>query len=138
MRSTARASTMRALECAEGDALASRTCSQRIKRFSHMLSDIVNGQALSMLNRRSKQRANIALPVTASFASSGEWPCIALNLSAAGACVAFAPGTHIPQFFELRLDGKLKLESVRVVWRRGHTVGVGFLKERAAPEVYPG
>ncbi|MFC6791953.1 PilZ domain-containing protein [Methylobacterium komagatae] len=91
-----------------------------------------------MLNRRTKERAQIALPMTAAFTSSGEWPCVALNLSAAGACVAFAPGTHVPQYFELRVSEKAKPQTVRVVWRRGHTVGVGFMKERPSPDVYRG
>ncbi|MBE7157764.1 MAG: PilZ domain-containing protein [Rhodospirillales bacterium] len=90
-----------------------------------------------MLERRAKHRAKVALPGCAVFAKLGDAPCVVLNLSVHGACIAFAPGTEIPRSFELRIGPDSKRQGVRVVWRRSNTVGVAFLEARNAPDVMP-
>ena len=57
-----------------------------------------------MLERREKQRAKTALPGSSAFArAAAETPCVVLNLSGRGACVAFAPDMEVPRMFELRI-----------------------------------
>ncbi len=92
-----------------------------------------------MLERREKQRAKTALPGSAAFArAAAETPCVVLNLSGRGACVAFAPDMEVPRVFELRIGRDPKVQTVRVIWRRTNTVGVAFLSPRAVPDVVPG
>lgn len=91
-----------------------------------------------MLERRVKHRAKIALPGAALFAKSGDEACVVLNMSVIGACLAFAPGTAIPPWFTLRIGRDPEPQTVRVVWRRQHTVGVAFARPRIAPDVLPG
>lgn len=92
-----------------------------------------------MLERRAKYRAKTALPGSAAFArAAAETPCVVLNLSGRGACVAFAPDVQTPRVFELRIGPDPELQTVRVVWRRTNTVGVAFLAPRSVPDVIPG
>ena len=92
-----------------------------------------------MLERRVKHRARTALPGAAAFAkAANEVPCVVLNLSVHGACVAFAPDMEVPRVFELQIGRDPKRQTVRVVWRRTNMVGVGFLSPRVAPDVMAG
>ncbi|MCJ2016948.1 PilZ domain-containing protein [Methylobacterium sp. E-065] len=92
-----------------------------------------------MLERRIKYRANVALPGVAAFAkAAADVPCVVLNLSSRGACVAFAPDTEMPRVFELRVGKDPNSQTVRIVWRRTNTVGVAFLAPRVVPDVLPG
>ncbi|GLS74655.1 PilZ domain-containing protein [Methylobacterium tardum] len=92
-----------------------------------------------MLERRAKYRAKTALPGSAAFTrATGETPCVVLNLSSRGACVAFAPDADVPRVFELRIGPAPEMQTVRVIWRRTNTVGVAFLAPRAAPDVIAG
>ena len=93
-----------------------------------------------MLDRRVKYRARVALPGAAAFAkAAADVPCVVLNLSGCGACVAFAPGTEMPRMFGLRIGSAAEMQTVRVVWRRTNTVGVAFLAPRAnVPDVIHG
>ncbi|WP_409567514.1 PilZ domain-containing protein [Methylobacterium sp. J-030] len=92
-----------------------------------------------MLERRAKYRAKTALPGGAVFAKvADETPCVIVNMSAHGACIAFAPGTDIPRVFGLRIGRDGTQQTARIVWRRTNTVGVAFVVPRAVPDVLPG
>lgn len=92
-----------------------------------------------MLERRAKLRARAAVPGLARFAvAAPEVPCVVLDFSSVGACVAFAVGLSPPRLFDLRIGLDPKPSAVRVVWRRPDRVGVALLKPRAAPDVVPG
>jgi hypothetical protein len=89
-----------------------------------------------MIERRSKRRSKIALAGSASFPKDSiERPCVILNLSAIGACVAFAPNVEIPRMFELRAGPNTGLMTVRTIWKRSNTVGVAYVVQRVAPDV---
>jgi hypothetical protein len=92
-----------------------------------------------VFERRAKYRAKTALPGSAALVkAAADTPCVVLNLSAYGACIAFAPDAEVPRLFQLSVGPDPALQTVRVIWRRANTVGVAFLAPRAAPDVMPG
>jgi len=93
-----------------------------------------------VIERRAKHRANTTQSGCAAFPkAAAEVPCAVLNFSSQGACVAFAPGTAVPRFFDLRISRDPKLQAVRVVWQRANMVGVTFLAPKAdVPDVIHG
>ena len=64
--------------------------------------------------------------------------CIIEDLSATGACVAFAVGLSVPKYFILTVAHGVQGYRARVMWQQANKVAVLFLMPRAnAPEVLP-
>jgi hypothetical protein len=55
--------------------------------------------------------------------------CKILDLSDAGARVAWPAGVEMPDVFELQIDSSRILGTAEVVWRDEHQVGVRFLRK---------
>jgi len=85
-----------------------------------------------MSERRQSSRRRAYLGARAAYETPATTvECLARDLSAGGARLAFAGATPIPDAFALTIPARGETRSVRVVWRDGRQIGVAYAS--AAP-----
>ena len=56
--------------------------------------------------------------------------CMIVDVSEGGASVTAVNGAELPDAFQLQIDRSNAVGEARVVWRKGHTVGVTLAKAK--------
>ena len=78
-----------------------------------------------MLERRRHARVPTAIPARILFNWSRVLDCTVSDLSVGGACLELS-NVHVPDMFDLTMDGEDAVQACPVAWRADDRMGVAF------------